>query len=72
MFKKFNCHPLGGGLFLNQVAKCNIFLTDMNDFDAVNHVYGQHFNTHKPARACVEVSRLPRDVKIEIEAIAIR
>lgn len=60
------------GYTLNQVVKCGIFLADMNDFAVVNEVYGNYFATHKPARACVEVARLPRDVKVEIEAIAVK
>ena len=60
------------GYSLENVVKCGIFLADMNDFATVNEVYGQYFSTHKPARACVEVARLPRDAKVEIEAIAIK
>jgi len=60
------------GYSFENVVKCGIFLADMNDFAIVNDVYGQYFSTHKPARACVEVARLPRDAKIEIEAIAIK
>ncbi|MGL4373390.1 MAG: RidA family protein, partial [Turicibacter sp.] len=59
------------GYAIENVVKCGIFLADMNDFAAVNEVYAQYFSTHKPARACVEVARLPRDAKIEIEAIAV-
>ena len=44
----------------------------MNDFAVVNTVYGQYFSEHKPARACVQVARLSRDAKIEIEAIAVK
>lgn len=60
------------GYTFNHVVKCNIFLSDMNDFATVNEIYGEYFNTHKPARACVEVARLPRDAKVEIEAIAVK
>ena len=60
------------GYTLNHVVKCGIFLADMNNFAAVNDIYGEYFDTHKPARACVEVARLPRDVKVEIEAIAVK
>ena len=52
------------------VCKTTVFLTDMNDFAAVNGVYAELFGDTKPARSCVEVSRLPKDVKVEIEAIA--
>ncbi len=55
----------------NEVVKTTIFLADFNDFTIVNEIYGQFFGEHKPARATVEVSRLPKDVLIEIECIAI-
>ena len=60
------------GYTLEKVVKCGIFLADMNDFSVVNEVYGRYFDVHRPARACVEVSRLPRDVKVEIDAIAVK
>ena len=60
------------GYTLENVVKCGIFLADMNDFSAVNAVYGEYFSAHKPARACVQVARLPRDAKIEIAAIAVK
>jgi 2-iminobutanoate/2-iminopropanoate deaminase len=44
----------------------------MNDFAAINEVYGQYFSDHKPARFCVEVARLPKDAKVEIDAIAVK
>ena len=55
---------------LSDVAKTTIFLDDMEHFNAVNAVYNSYFADHKPARACVEVSRLPKDVRVEIEAVA--
>lgn len=58
------------GYSLENVVRCGIYITDMNNFGAVNEVYGQYFSSHKPARSCVEVSRLPKDVLVEIEAIA--
>lgn len=60
------------GYTLNHVVKCGIFLNNMTDFSEVNEIYGQYFNEQKPARSCVQVARLPRDVKIEIEAIAVK
>lgn len=54
------------------VVKTTIFLADLNDFGAVNKVYEEFFTPHKPARSTVEVSRLPRDVQVEIELIAIK
>ena len=58
------------GVSLEHVIKTTIFLSDMNDFEAVNAIYGEYFGTHRPARSTVEVSRLPKDVRIEIECIA--
>jgi 2-iminobutanoate/2-iminopropanoate deaminase len=55
---------------LQTVVKTTVFLKDMNDFAAMNDVYGRHFGDHRPARSTVEVSRLPKDVRVEIEAIA--
>jgi len=58
------------GSGLSHVVKCTVFLRSMDDFAAVNAVYAEWFGDHRPARAAVEVSRLPRDVDVEIEAIA--
>lgn len=58
------------GLDFNNVAKTTIFLGDMNDFATVNEIYESYMKEHKPARSTVEVSKLPKNVKIEIEAIA--
>lgn len=52
------------------VVKTTVFLADMNDFAAVNAIYGEAFPENPPARSCVQVARLPKDVKIEIEIIA--
>ncbi len=60
-----------GGAEYSQVVKTTIYLTDMNDFAAINEVYASYFKENPPARATVEVSRLPKDVKIEIDAIAV-
>lgn len=59
------------GSGLAQVVKTTIFLVDLGDFTAVNQVYGESFPSAPPARATVEVSRLPRDARVEIEAIAV-
>lgn len=56
---------------LDSVVKVTVFLSDMEEFGAVNEVYGEYFSAHKPARSCVEVARLPKDVKVEIEVIAL-
>lgn len=58
------------GSSLEQVAKVNIFISDMDNFAAVNEVYSEYFSNHKPARSCVEVAKLPKDSLVEIEAIA--
>ena len=55
---------------LNNVIKVTVYLDDMDDFAEMNEVYSQYFSESKPARAAIEVSRLPKNVKIEIEAIA--
>lgn len=59
------------GSGLDKVVKTTVFISDMNDFAAVNSVYAELFGDAKPARSCVQVARLPKDVKIEIEAIAV-
>ncbi|ADE67185.1 MULTISPECIES: RidA family protein [Priestia] len=59
------------GASLNTVVKATVFIKDMNDFAALNEVYGDYFGDHKPARSCVEVARLPKDVLVEIEVIAL-
>ena len=55
---------------LENIIKVNIYVKDMNDFGKVNKVYEEFFGSHKPARSCVEVARLPKDGVIEIEANA--
>ena len=58
------------GVGLDAVVKTTVFISDMNDFAALNAVYAEMFGDTKPARSCVQVARLPKDVKLEIEAIA--
>lgn len=60
-----------GGAGLHQVVKTTVFLADMDDFTAMNEVYSRFFPENPPARATVQAARLPRDAKVEIEAIAI-
>lgn len=60
-----------GGSALDNVVKVTIYLTDMDKFPELNAIYEEYFAESRPARACVEVSRLPRDVPLEIEAIAL-
>ncbi|KAG2204372.1 hypothetical protein INT46_001539 [Mucor plumbeus] len=56
---------------LEKVVKTTVFLRDMNDFAAMNEVYGSFFPTHQPARSAVQVARLPLDVAVEIECVAL-
>jgi 2-iminobutanoate/2-iminopropanoate deaminase len=63
---------LASGFQLAQVAKCSIFLRSMEDFLAVNEVYAQYFEQSKPARETVAVSGLPKNVRVEISAIALQ
>lgn len=60
------------GSSLGQVLKTTVFLADMADFQAMNAVYGEFFTSEPPARSTVQVARLPRDARVEIEAIALR
>ncbi|AGT30502.1 endoribonuclease L-PSP [Geobacillus genomosp. 3] len=59
------------GASLDTVVKTTVFIKNMDDFAAMNEVYGQYFTNHKPARSCVEVARLPKDALVEIEVIAL-
>jgi 2-iminobutanoate/2-iminopropanoate deaminase len=59
------------GSSLQHVVKTTVFLADLKDFAAMNEVYSRYFVHHPPARSTVEVARLPRDVRVEIEAIAL-
>ena len=59
------------GSSLGQVVKTTVFIKDMNDFAELNEVYASYFGSHKPARSTVEVARLPKDAKVEIEVIAL-
>ena len=59
------------GSGLNRVVKTTVFLADMEEFTAMNEVYGRFFSEEPPARATVEAARLPRDARVEIEAIAL-
>ena len=60
------------GSSLEQVVKTVVFVKNMDDFAKVNEIYGKYFEKDFPARSCVEVARLPKDVLIEIEAIALK
>lgn len=58
------------GSSIDKVIKCTVFLADINDFAAVNEVYKEFFNDHKPARSAIQVAALPLGASVEIEAIA--
>ena len=59
-----------GGSSLDKIIKTTVFIKDMNDFSVINEVYASFFTQSPPARSTVEVARLPKDVRIEIEAVA--
>ena len=59
------------GSSLERVVKTTVFLADMNDFAAMNEVYANFFGNNRPARSTVQVARLPRDVRVEIEVVAL-
>ncbi|MCK5044716.1 RidA family protein [Candidatus Parcubacteria bacterium] len=60
------------GLELDNIVKATIYLTDINNFQTVNKIYGQYFETEPPARAVIQAAALPKGVEIEIEAVAAR
>jgi 2-iminobutanoate/2-iminopropanoate deaminase len=59
------------GSALDKVVRCGVFLKNMSDFAAMNEIYGRHFSASPPARSTVEVARLPKDVLVEIDVIAL-
>ena len=71
VFENLKAVLAAAGTSLNHVVKTTVFMKDMNDFVEMNEVYASHFGEHKPARSAVEVARLPKDVKVEIEVIAV-
>lgn len=60
------------GVNWSNVVKTGVFLSDLTNFVPMNEIYAEYFSENPPARACVEVSRLPKDVLVEIECIAVR
>lgn len=60
------------GSSLTKVVKTTVYLADMAEFSAMNEVYAKHFGSHKPARSTVQAAGLPKDVRVEIDAIAVR
>ena len=72
VMKNLNEILKAAGMDFSQVVKSSIFLKDMNNFPKVNEVYGSYFASQPPARETVEVSRLPKDVNVEISCIAVK
>lgn len=70
VFRNLRAILSAAGARLEDVVKATVFLKDMNDFVGMNKVYESAFGAHKPARSTVEVARLPRDARVEIEVIA--
>lgn len=71
VFKNLDAVLTAAGASFESVVKATVFIKNMDDFAALNEVYGEYFSTNKPARSCVEVARLPKDVLVEIEVIAL-
>ena len=71
VFKNLEAILKEAGSSLETVVKVTVFLKNMDQFQEMNEVYAQYFDKHKPARSCIEVSRLPKDVLIEIEVVAL-
>ena len=71
VMKNLEAILIHSGTDLNRVIKTTCFLSDMNNFAGFNEVYSRFFDRSFPARSCVEVARLPRDVLVEVEAIAV-
>lgn len=61
-----------GGSSLSRVVKTTVYLSNMGDFPTMNEVYAKHFGSHRPARSTVEAAALPKNVRVEIDAIALR
>ncbi|MFB3165252.1 RidA family protein [Neobacillus sp. 179-J 1A1 HS] len=71
VFKNLEAVLTAAGASFETVVKATVFIKSMDDFTAINEVYGEYFSTNKPARSCVEVARLPKDALVEIEVIAL-
>lgn len=72
IFKNIKAVLKAAGTKMNNVVKCTVFMTDLNDFNKMNKLYEEEFEGHKPARSTVQVARLPKDVLIEIECVAVK
>ena len=71
VMKNLSAVLAGAGLTLADVVKTTVFLADMQDFQAMNEVYGRHFPTAPPARTTIAAAGLPRDARVEIDAVAV-
>ncbi|MEH7730164.1 2-iminobutanoate/2-iminopropanoate deaminase [Bacillus safensis] len=71
VFRNLEAVLEAAGASFETVVKATVFIKDMEQFVEVNEVYGEYFHTHKPARSCVEVARLPKDALVEIEVVAL-
>ena len=71
VFENIHAVLTAAGSSLAQVVKTTVFLADMNDFTAMNEIYARYFGAHRPARSTIQAARLPRDVRVEIEVIAL-
>ncbi len=71
VFQNIKAVLAAAGASLGKVVKTTVFLSDMNDFSAMNEIYAQHFGENRPARSTIQAARLPRDVRVEIEVVAL-
>ncbi|KEO83133.1 RidA family protein [Tumebacillus flagellatus] len=71
VFKNLQAVLAEAGSSLNDVVKATVFISDMNQFGEINEVYAQYFGDHRPARSTVQVARLPKDVGVEIDLVAV-
>jgi 2-iminobutanoate/2-iminopropanoate deaminase len=71
VFRNLQAVLTEAGASLETVVKATVFIKNMDEFAAVNEIYGEYFSAHKPARSCVEVARLPKDALVEIEVVAL-
>lgn len=72
VFKNMTALLEASGTSMEQVVKTTVFIKEMNDFGKINEIYAKYFTGTFPARSCVEVARLPKDVLLEVEAIALK
>ena len=71
VLRNLNAVLESAGSGLDRVVKTTVFLSDMEDFAAMNEIYSKYFDANKPARATVQAARLPRDAKVEIDCVAV-